>query len=73
MIRNMKQILLTNWHTMRWIRLGIGLFFMQQAIQFQEILFGFMCLFFLFQSVFNTGCGLNGCAITTSKKTNNEQ
>jgi hypothetical protein len=30
----MKQLLLTNWHSMRWIRLAIGIFLIQQAIQF---------------------------------------
>jgi hypothetical protein len=68
----MKQLLFTNWHAMRWIRLAIGLFFLQQAIQFHEIVLGFMAVFFLFQSVFNTGCSLNGCSIPTYKKSKNE-
>jgi hypothetical protein len=68
----MKQILFTNWHSMRWIRLVIGLFFLQQAIQYREILFGFIAAFFIFQSVFNTGCRLNGCEVPTLKKSNHE-
>jgi hypothetical protein len=68
----MKQLLFTNWHAMRWIRLAIGLFFIQQAIQFQHYLFGFVAVFFLFQAVFNTGCGLNGCKVSTFKKSKNE-
>lgn len=68
----MKQLLLTNWHAMRWIRLIAGLFLMQQAIQFHEILLGFMAAFFLFQAIFNTGCGLNGCSVSTIKKTKDE-
>jgi hypothetical protein len=68
----MKQLLFANWHTMRWIRLIIGLFLMQQAIQFHEILLGFMAIFFLFQAIFNTGCGLNDCSISTIKKPKNE-
>ena len=68
----MKQILFTNWHSMRWIRLLIGLFFLQQAIQYSEILFGFIAAFFIFQSAFNTGCRLNGCEVSTLKKSNHE-
>ena len=69
----MKQLLLTNWHSMRWIRLAIGLFFIQQAIQYQQLLFGFIAVFFLFQSIFNTGCSLNGCSVSPLKKNKNEQ
>jgi hypothetical protein len=68
----MKKLLLTNWHSMRWIRLAIGLFLIQQAIQYQLVLFGFMAAFFLFQSVFNTGCSLNGCGVSTFKNNKNE-
>lgn len=68
----MKQILLTNWHSMRWIRLVIGLFFLLQAIQYREILFGFIAAFFIFQSVFNSGCRLNGCEVPILKKSKHE-
>jgi hypothetical protein len=68
----MKKMLFTNWHAMRWIRLVIGLFFIQQAIQFHEFLMAFVAVFFLFQAVFNTGCGLNGCQVPTFKKSKNE-
>ena len=68
----MKQLLFSNWHLMRWIRLIVGLFLIEQAIQLHEILYGFMALFFLFQAVFNTGCGLNGCAVSPIKKNKDE-
>ena len=68
----MLSTIVNNWHTMRWIRLAISLFMIQQAIQYQEILFGFMGAFFLFQAVFNTGCSLNGCTVPTYKKSKNE-
>jgi hypothetical protein len=69
----MKRLLFTNWHAMRCIRLAIGLFLIQQAIQFHETMFGFMASFFLFQALFNSGCGLNGCKAPTFKKNKNEQ
>jgi hypothetical protein len=68
----MKRLLLTNWHAMRWIRLVIGLFLIQQALQYQQLIFGFMAAFFLFQAIFNTGCGLNGCEVSTFKKKKHE-
>jgi hypothetical protein len=39
----------------------------QQAIQYQQVIFGFMAAFFLF-AIFNTGCALNGCEVSTFKK-----
>lgn len=45
----MKQLLFTNWHAMRWIRLVIGLFFVQQAIQYHELLYGFIAVFSYFK------------------------
>ncbi|MBD0725319.1 hypothetical protein B6A10_09025 [Flavobacterium sp. L1I52] len=68
----MKQLLFSNWHIMRIIRLLFGLFSLQQAFQYREILFGVMAAFFLFQAIFNTGCSLNECSIPKNK-TNNEQ
>ena len=68
----MKQLLFSNWHIMRIIRLLFVLFSLQQAFQYREILFGVMAAFFLFQAIFNTGCSLNGCSIPKNK-TNNEQ
>ena len=69
----MKKLLFTNWHVMRWIRLAFGLFSLQQAFQYNEILFGVMAAFFLFQALFNTGCGLNGCTSPKNKTNSNEQ
>jgi hypothetical protein len=68
----MKKLLLTNWHSMRWIRLAIGLFLIQQAIQHQLVLYGFMAAFFLFQSLFNTGCSINRCGVSPFKNNKNE-
>ncbi len=69
----MKQLLFTNWHIMRWIRLLFGLFSLQQAFQYREILFGLIAAFFLFQAIFNTGCSLNGCTIPKNKINKDEQ
>lgn len=68
----MKAIIFSNWHAMRWIRLLIAVFLLQQAIQYQEVMLGFMALFFFIQAIFNMGCGPNGCAIPNNKKNKNE-
>ncbi len=62
-------MLFTNWHFMRWLRLGIGLFFVWQVTQRPDILTGLIALFLLFQAVTNTGCcGAGGCSTTPVKK-----
>lgn len=48
--------LFTNWHTMRWVALSIGIFLATMAIWYQDILTGFLSAFFVFQAVTNTGC-----------------
>jgi hypothetical protein len=53
---------------MRWIRLLIAIFFIQQAIYYQLATFAFIAAFFLFQVVFNTGCKTNSCQVDYAKK-----
>lgn len=68
-----KQTLFTNWHAMRWVRLGFGLFLAVQAIQLFDVFSGVVSAFFLFQAATNTGCcGAAGCATTptATAKTN---
>jgi hypothetical protein len=52
---------------MRWIRLVIGLF-LQQTIQFHNFYWVLWLHSSCFHSIFNTGCGLNGCKVATFKK-----
>jgi len=64
-----KETLLSGWHFMRWLRLGLGIFIAIQAIQTHDTLSGFIAAFFLFQAVTNTGCcGANGCAVPKRSK-----
>ncbi|HLP64767.1 hypothetical protein [Flavobacterium sp.] len=64
----MKRLLLTNWHFMRFLRLGLATFLFVQACITREWMFGAFGLFFLFQAVFNLGCGPNGCSVNYDKK-----
>lgn len=65
--------LFTNWHFMRWLRLGLGIFVAVQAIQHRDVLAGMIACFFFFQVITNTGCcGTAGCSVPSSdKKVNN--
>jgi VanZ family protein len=64
----MKRLLLTNWHFMRYLRVALALFLFYNAYQTKEWFFIVFGLFFLFQAVFNLGCGPAGCAVDYSKK-----
>ena len=68
----MKRLLLTNWHLMRFVRLGLAIFLFVQAYITHEWFFIAFGFFFLFQAVFNLGCGPNGCGVNYDKKINNE-
>lgn len=60
--------LLTGWHFMRWLRLGLGIYIGVQAFQTHDALAGFISAFFLFQAFSNTGCGANGCSTSVDMK-----
>lgn len=68
----MKQLLFTNWHTMRWIRLAFALFLFFQAYTTHEWFFIAFGIFFLAQVIFNLGCGANGCNVSYTKRDNDE-
>jgi len=63
-----KETLLTGWHFMRFLRLGLGVYIAIQAIETHSLLSGIVALFFMFQAITNTGCcGTNGCAVPMKK------
>jgi len=59
----MKQLLFSNWHAMRIIRLVFAVFLFFQAYETQEWFLVAFGIFFLIQAIFNAGCGANGCQI----------
>lgn len=46
----------SNWHTMRWVALSVGIFLAVMAIWYEDVVTGFFSAFFIFQAVTNTGC-----------------
>ena len=63
MPQTVKDRLFTNWHMMRWVALAAGLFFLVQALRFQDLVSGLIGGFFLFQAVTNTGCLCGNCTV----------
>ena len=59
----MQQLLFSNWHAMRIIRLAFAVFLFFQAYETQEWFLVAFGIFFLIQAIFNAGCGANGCQI----------
>jgi hypothetical protein len=57
----MMDTLLKNWHFVRWLRLGLGVFLIYQAVAGKDQMMGFFGAFLLFQAATNTGCGPSGC------------
>jgi hypothetical protein len=64
----MKQLLFTNWHLMRFIRLAFAIFLFYNAYETQQWFFIAFGSFFLFQVIFNIGCDSNGCGVNFNKK-----
>ena len=61
-MNTLKQRLLTNWHLMRIVRLGIGIMFLVMGFQGKDWAMGLASIFFLYQAVTDTGCcGTQGC------------
>ncbi|GCC51529.1 hypothetical protein SanaruYs_17540 [Chryseotalea sanaruensis] len=61
--------LFSNWHFMRWLRLGLGLFVAYQAFTLHDTFAGIIAGLFLFQAFTNAGCcGSVGCAVPTKKE-----
>lgn len=72
MLKSLRENLLTNWHPLRWVALGIGLIAGYNWLVGGSALLGFMSLFFLFQAVTNTGCLGGHCSPALAKMSKND-
>ena len=52
----------TGWHPMRMMRAGIAAMLLISAFNYADWPMGLFGLFFLYQAVTDTGCGLQGCS-----------
>jgi hypothetical protein len=58
----MKQIIFTNWHFMRFVRLALGIIITIQAVVNKDALFIFFGVAFAAMAIFNYSCcGASGC------------
>lgn len=64
----MKEMLLNNWSVIRFLRLGMGIFFCVQAIQTQEWIVGVIALLLIVQALTNTGCCGTSCSVPANNK-----
>jgi hypothetical protein len=64
----MKQTILTNWSFIRFLRLGMGIAILVQAVVAKDILFALLGVVFTAMPVFNIGCcGTQGCYASSIK------
>ncbi|GAA4059348.1 hypothetical protein GCM10022388_27630 [Flavobacterium chungnamense] len=52
---------------MRFLRVALALFLFYNAYQTHEWFFIIFGIFFLFQAIFNMGCGPSGCNVNYNK------
>ena len=61
MLKQIKQQLLSNWHPMRWILLGMSGILAYNYFVYGASVSGVIALFLGFQAVTNTGCLMGQC------------
>jgi len=67
-MNNIRQLIFSGWHIMRFVRLAMGLFIGVNAIIMHDGLSGLLSGIFLFQAFTNSGCcGASSCAIPMSR------
>ena len=65
----MKQGILRNWNFMRFVRLGVGIAIIVQAVIFKDLTMGIAGILLTSMPVFNFGCcGVSGCNAPVHKK-----
>lgn len=66
----MKQTIFSNWNFMRFLRLGLGIAIITQAIIAKDWTMGMVGLLFTVMPVFNIGCcAAGGCTTPINKNT----
>jgi hypothetical protein len=65
----MKQVILSNWNFMRFLRLGLGIFIIVQSVIVKDLTMGVLGILFTIMPIFNIGCcGVGGCATVPPKR-----
>ncbi|WP_103665265.1 hypothetical protein [Gracilimonas amylolytica] len=67
-----KETMFSNWHTMRWVALSVGIFLAVMAVWYQDAVTGLFSGFFIFQAVTNTGCMVSqSCGVPQTNQPEN--
>lgn len=70
MSTKIKETMFSNWHTMRWVALSVGIFLAVMAFLYQDAVTGLFSGFFIFQALTNTGCLVSqSCGVPQSAST----
>lgn len=68
----MKKAIFTNWTFIRFLRLGMGIAIIVQALIAKDLVFGFLGLLLTAMPLFNIGCcGTQGCYVPPVKNRDN--
>lgn len=71
---SMKELIFNNWNIIRFLRLGIGIAIVVQAIMASDVMIALAGLLFTGMAVFNAGCcGTSGCNTTPVRKSNSSE
>ena len=65
MLTGFKEQLFSKWHPMRWFALTLAAILGYNWFVYSAPVSGFLSLFFLFQTVTNTGCLAGRCGVPT--------
>jgi hypothetical protein len=66
---NIVKRIMTGWHFMRWVRLGVAILFAAEALRTLDILMGLAAAFILSTAILNIGCcGSATCSVQTPRE-----
>ena len=71
-MNGIKQMIFSDWHFVRIIRLVFGIFMAVNAIMMHDGLAGLIAAIFLFQAFTNTGCCGAGCSVPITRNNGNK-
>lgn len=70
----MKELIFKNWNIIRFLRLGIGIAIVVQAIMASDVMIALAGLLFTGMAVFNAACcGTSGCVTLLNKENTSKE
>lgn len=72
-MKDWKNIIFSNWNFMRFLRFGLAIFLLIEAIKNYDVMFGVLGSVLLLQAVFNVGCCSGGACYTGKTESNKSE